>query len=196
MTTSQRLENSVWRMKPVACGNQTYSTGTFSSAATISAILFSKPSPLSLENGRLAGSAHTRSDSRLTRSIRCPSPARAAGAGSAQTETPSSAAAILSTAVALLGAKAGLLMFGRRLGFVGAPGRAPAWQRAVRAGLEIDVDVVDVAHHVGIIAECRHHALPRRAHPLATAGDHQQEVRVARGLHRLDEARGVGRPLA
>jgi hypothetical protein len=57
-------------MKPVACGNQVYSTGNFSSAATMSAILFSKPSPLSLENGVLAGSAQTRSAVRSTRSTR------------------------------------------------------------------------------------------------------------------------------
>src|SRR6266700_75978 len=58
-------------MKPVACGNQVYSTGSLSSPATMSAILFSKPSPLSFENGRLAGSAQTRRAVRSTRSTRC-----------------------------------------------------------------------------------------------------------------------------
>src|SRR5947209_8066390 len=58
-------------MKPVACGNQVYSTGSLSSRATMSAILFSKPSPLSFENGILAGSAQTRNAVRSTRSTRC-----------------------------------------------------------------------------------------------------------------------------
>src|SRR5262245_38676499 len=126
-------------MKPVACGNHTYSMGTLSSAATISAILFSKPSPFSLENGMLAGSAHTRSDRRLTKSVRCPSAACAGTARVAPSSTPSSAAMLLS-------AKAGLLMLVRRLGFVGALGGAPARHPAFGARLEIHVDVVDVAH--------------------------------------------------
>src|SRR5262245_59233572 len=82
-------------MNPVACGNQVYSTGTLSSAATISAILFSKPTFLSFENGMLAGSAQTRSAVRLTRSERCPSAAQTGATRSKLNSTASSAAGVL-----------------------------------------------------------------------------------------------------
>src|SRR6185436_10883093 len=183
-------------MKPVACGNQRYSMGTFNSAATISAILFSKPSPFSLENGMLAGSAHTRRERRLTRSLRCPSAARAGGAVRVPTAMPSNAAAIRIAPAVLLGAKAGLLMLVGSCGLIGALGRAPARQAALGARLEVDVDVVDVAHHVGIIAERRHHVLLGGVHVLAAAGDDLQEVRIAHGLHRLHQGGCVGGALA
>src|SRR5262245_44374097 len=128
-------------MKPVACGNQMYSTGTFSSAATISAILFSKPSPLSLENGMLAGSPHTRKDKRLTRSTRLPSAASAAGASSTARAAVSSAATLL-----LLPTKADLLMFFGRRGLLSALGGTATWQAALGPRLEVNVDIVDVAH--------------------------------------------------
>src|SRR5262245_52307424 len=162
-------------MKPVACGNQTYSTGTFSSAATISAILFSKPSPLSLENGMLAGSAHTRSDKRLTRSIRWPSAARA------EATTPM-LSRMLSSVARLLPAKASFVMLVRCRRSFGTLERTPARQAAFGARLEINVYVIDVAHHIWIIAECRHNALLGGADRLAAARDDLQEVLIAQGL--------------
>src|SRR5881296_204807 len=48
-------------MNPMRCGNHVYSSVHPSSRAKSSAILFSKPSPARLENGRLFGSSQTRS---------------------------------------------------------------------------------------------------------------------------------------
>src|SRR5262245_35726513 len=136
MTTSQRLAASVWRIKPVACGNQVYSTGSLSSAATMSAILFSKPSAFSLENGRLAGSEQTRRAVRLTRSTRCASAHRA----DARNETPSSAL-ISSDGALLLITQACLLVLVGRFGLLDPLGRPPARQDAVGARLQIHVDI-------------------------------------------------------
>src|SRR5436189_5857288 len=61
MTTSQRPASSELRMKPRRCGSQKYSRVRCSSCATSAAILFSNPSPGRFENGRLFGSAQTRS---------------------------------------------------------------------------------------------------------------------------------------
>src|SRR5581483_948516 len=68
ITRSQRLARSVLRTNPTTCGNQVYLTGSDRSLPTTSAILFSKPSPFSSENGRLLGSAQTRSSVRATSS--------------------------------------------------------------------------------------------------------------------------------
>src|SRR5690606_29206190 len=149
---SQRLANKVCRMKPMACGNHTYDTGTFSSDATISAILFSKPSPLSLEKGMLDGSAHTRSDVRSTRSTRTPSAACALVASTPPSATPTAAARLIVT-------EAALFILSGRLRFVGPLAGTAAWQHSIRAGFQIDVDVVDVAHDIGVIAERGHDAL-------------------------------------
>src|SRR5882762_6335153 len=108
-------------MKPVACGNQVYSTGSLSSPATMSAILFSKPSPLSFENGRLAGSAHTRNAVRSTRSTRCACAFDDMDATRLALTAPAS-----STAAALAVTEALLLVLFRSLGLVGAFGRAAA----------------------------------------------------------------------
>src|SRR5687767_7308279 len=51
-------------MKPRRCAHHTYSIRTASESPTSSAILFSKPSSFAFENGRLLGSAHTRSTRR------------------------------------------------------------------------------------------------------------------------------------
>src|SRR5262245_824024 len=164
-------------MKPVACGNHVYSTGTLSSAATISAILFSNPSPLSFENGRLAGSAHTRSAVRLTRSTRCPSAARTGAARLMSSRTAASVAALLLTEARFLVRFSG----GRLL----VPfGRPPSRQYTVRTRFQVHIDVVDVAHDVVVIAEHRHHALLVGAHHLAAAGDDRHEVLVTHGLQR------------
>src|SRR3989442_4912720 len=111
-------------MKPVACGNQVYSTGILSSPAAMSAILFSKPSPLSFENGMLAGSAQTRNAARSTRSTRCPCATRADATRPALDSTATSAA------VHLLVTEAGLLLLFGGGGLVGrfagrARGRPP-----------------------------------------------------------------------
>src|SRR5215470_12310478 len=57
--TSHLCAASVLRTKPVACGYQLYESPLPSLSASISASLFSKPSPRSVENGMLFGSAQT-----------------------------------------------------------------------------------------------------------------------------------------
>src|SRR6476660_10100584 len=61
MMTSHLCAASVLRTNPVACGYQLYDRPFPSLLANNSASLFSKPSPLSVENGMLLGSAQTRS---------------------------------------------------------------------------------------------------------------------------------------
>src|SRR6516165_581993 len=59
MMTSHLCAASVLRTKPVACGYQLYESPLPSLLASNSASLFSKPSPRSVENGILCGSAQT-----------------------------------------------------------------------------------------------------------------------------------------
>src|SRR5215813_7023225 len=59
MMTSHLCAESVLRTKPVACGYQLYESPLPSLSASNSASLFSKPSPRSVENGMLCGSAQT-----------------------------------------------------------------------------------------------------------------------------------------
>src|SRR5712671_907791 len=174
-------------MKPVACGNQVYSTGSLSSPATMSAILFSKPSPLSFENGKLAGSAQTRNAVRSTRSTRC------ACASETNATTP---APVSSTAVSLTVTEALLLLLFRGLGLVGALGRTATRQSTIGARFQIDVDVLKIATHIGIVAECRHLALLVGTDHLPARSDDQHEVGIAHRLHRLDESRRIARALA
>src|SRR5260370_16487988 len=69
MITSHLWAASVLRTNPVACGYQLYDNPLPSLSANNSASLFSKPSPLSVENGMLFGSAQTRSILGSTSSI-------------------------------------------------------------------------------------------------------------------------------
>src|SRR6516162_9496447 len=57
--TSHLCAARVLRTKPVACGYQLYESPLPNLSASISASLFSKPSPRSVENGMLCGSAQT-----------------------------------------------------------------------------------------------------------------------------------------
>src|SRR5262245_50383347 len=175
-------------MKPVACGNHVYSTGNFSSAATMSAILFSKPSPLSFENGMLAGSAQTRSAVRLTRSIRCPY--------AAVTTMPNASSATSRPLSSLLVTEAGLLMRFSGGGLIGPFGRASARQDPVRARLQVDVDIFEIARDVAIIAHRRHLALLVGTNLLLAGGDNEHELGVAHRLQRLDQGWAIGRALA
>src|SRR5215475_1034854 len=69
MMTSHLCAASVLRTKPVACGYQLYESPLPSLSASNSASLFSKPSPRSVENGMLCGSAQTLSTLGSTSSI-------------------------------------------------------------------------------------------------------------------------------
>src|SRR5918993_6112286 len=64
MTASHIPSRSVLRMKPRRCAHHTYSIRASSESPTSSAILFSNPSSCAFENGRLFGSAQTRSTRR------------------------------------------------------------------------------------------------------------------------------------
>src|ERR1700757_5114006 len=67
--TSHLCAASVLRTKPGACGYQLYESPLPSLSASNSASLFSKPSPRSVENGMLCGSAQTLSTLGSTSSI-------------------------------------------------------------------------------------------------------------------------------
>src|SRR6201988_1698597 len=67
--TSHLCAASVLRTKPGACGYQLYESPLPSLSASNSASLFSKPSPRSVENGMLFGSAQTLSTLGSTSSI-------------------------------------------------------------------------------------------------------------------------------
>src|SRR5499427_6443628 len=67
--TSHLCAARVLRTKPVACGYQLYESPLPSLSASSSASLFSKPSPRSVENGMLCGSAQTLSTLGSTSSI-------------------------------------------------------------------------------------------------------------------------------
>src|SRR5262249_49771255 len=69
MMTSHLCAASVLRTKPVACGYQLYESPLPSLSASSTASLFSKPSPRSVENGMLCGSAQTLSTLGSTSSI-------------------------------------------------------------------------------------------------------------------------------
>src|SRR6185312_3922488 len=64
--TSQLRALRVLRTKPRRCAHHVYSTRSPRSAASSEAMRFSNPSPRSFENGKLFGSAQTRSVSRPT----------------------------------------------------------------------------------------------------------------------------------
>src|SRR4029453_15165254 len=63
MTTSHFCAFNVLRRNPRRCANHVYSMRLPRSRASSAAILFSKPSPFELVNGRLFGSAQTRNGS-------------------------------------------------------------------------------------------------------------------------------------
>jgi hypothetical protein len=75
-----------------------------------------------------------------------------------------------------------LLLLFRGLGLVGAFGRTPTRQSTIGARFQIDVDVLEIAAHIGIVAECRHLALLVGADHLPATGDDQHEVRIAHCL--------------
>src|SRR5579862_1911066 len=100
----------------------------------ISAILFSKPSRLSLENGRLFGSAQTRS------SVRESSSTVVCAIADATRPRPSRPAS--RTALIIVG-----------------PFRPPPAEDAIGARLQVAVDVVEIIDHVLRRAEGRHNIL-------------------------------------
>ncbi len=69
-------------------------------------------------------------------------------------------------------------------------------QGIVRARAQIDVDIVDVAHDVRIVAERRHDVLLRRRHVLAAARDDAEEFAVGDPLEQLLQRRREARAVA
>src|SRR4029079_11195810 len=195
MITSQRLARSVLRVKPVACGNHVYLTGTLSSSAMMFAILFSKPSSFSFENGMFAGSAQTRSTWRLTRSERWPSTGNAALVRAVRKPRPQIAAPASFVSLAVLATKAIFLFLLSLFRFVGAVATTELArrQRAGRTSLEVYVEVVDEAHHVLVVAERGHHKFGTGFVALLARRHDPEEVAVRDPLQVLGERRSVGR---
>src|SRR5579872_7110627 len=82
---------------------------------------------------------------------------------------------ILSCSASLLGAHTGILGLGVGGGLVFVLGWANAPDGIVGPRPQVDVDVVQVAGHVRIVAEGRHHVLLRRVDVLAAARDGRDE---------------------
>src|SRR5262249_1684233 len=169
--TSQRCAPSVLRTKPTDCGYHVYASFRFSFCARSSANLFSNPSPLSLENGRLRGSAQTRTRFGSTSSSPESGPAPCACDERTETTrhaTPISAATgkkqpkigtrviRFCTLISALLAQAGVLCLGKGLRLRLTLLRPHPPESIVGAGAQIDVGVIDIAHHIRIGAECRH----------------------------------------
>ena len=84
--TSQKPARIELRRKPRRCGHQKFTTAAFRSWATRWAILFSKPSSLSLERGISYGSTHTFNSA----GARGAAPVRTASAVAATSDAPPS----------------------------------------------------------------------------------------------------------
>src|SRR3954468_20301237 len=139
------------------------------------AMRFSKPSPLRFENGMSAGSAQTLSTSRVTRSGICCAAIRL---GASVARTTAASAPRRARRHRGSASETGLLGIRRRLGLVFALGRPHAPERAIGPGLEIDVDVVEVAGHVHVLAEGWHHVLAARSDVLAALNDDLDELLI------------------
>src|SRR5262249_5138114 len=130
-----------------------------------------------------------RSAVRSTRSTRC------ACASTTNATTLTLIAPESSTVANLAITETFLLVLIRGLGLVGVFGRAAARQTTFRACFQINVDVFDVAAHIGIVAECRHLGLLVGADLLLASGDNEHAFGVAHRLECFDQARRIGRAL-
>src|SRR5262249_22100694 len=223
MMTSHLCAASVLRTKPVACGYQLYESPLPSFSASNSASLFSKPSPRSVENGMLCGSAQTLSTLGSTSSI--DQSGRSTACASSFPDRNVAATAVhetsklnrshsplveffidrFSRALGCVGARrqrsalvseAAVFRLGRRLGLVFVLLRSSARHGVVGARPQIDEYVLDVAHDVRIGAERRHDALLRRVDVLAPVHDNVGEIGIVHRLQDMAERRGVTRSFA
>ena len=85
---------------------------------------------------------------------------------------------------------------GGGFGLVFMAGRPAAWNGIVGAGAQIDIDVVDVAHHIDVGGEGRHHLVIGGIDILAAVGDDADEVRIAERLEGFGQRRRIARALA
>src|SRR5262249_45515680 len=159
--------------------------------ASSSAILFSNPSPLSLEKGRLPGSAQTRRADRSTASTRSTALV-AVGANAAAALTSMTAKAKRGRGITVLAAHAGVRGIGRGLRLARMLGGPAAADHAVGPGLQIGIDVINIAHDVRIGAERRHLQILRGVHVLLAIGDDADELVMGHGLQRVHQARPEG----
>src|SRR6185436_5712131 len=83
-----------------------------------------------------------------------------------------------------------------RLGLVFTLLRPSPRNGVIGTGTQINKNVVEITHDIGIGTEPRHDALLRRVHILAPIDHHVGEIRKAERLQRIAERRGVGRPFA
>jgi hypothetical protein len=72
-------------------------------------------------------------------------------------------------------------------------GRSSTRNRVLRAGAQIDVNVVEVAHHILVIGEGGHDFFLTASEILLATGDDPEELGVADRFERVRERRGVGR---
>src|ERR1700722_4899331 len=98
---------------------------------------------------------------------------------------------ILSSSV--LGAHTRVLSLGVGRGFIVVFRRSYASHRIVRASSQVDVEIVQVASHIRIIAKCRHDVFLCRTDVLAAACHRGEEFAVAHGLQRVFQGRRVAR---
>src|SRR5215213_9549531 len=106
------------------------------------------------------------------------------------------AGAVRASAPAALLAKAGLLRVLRRLRLVFALVEPDPGQGAVGPRAQIDVDVLEIAHHVAVGAERGHQARPPGDVTLAALNGDCHEVVMLNGLQRVDQRRGIARAFA
>src|SRR6266545_3035476 len=217
MMTSHLWAASVLRTKPVACGYQLYESPLPSLSASNSASRFSKPSPLSVENGMLFGSAQTRSTLGSTSSI--DKSGRSTACANSFPDTNMAAIAVHDTHKlsrshapfakfvissrrrvrnlarprqrSILMSETTVFRLGNRLGPVFALLRPSAWNCVISARPQIDEYLLHVAHDVRIGAERRHDALLRRVDVLAPVHHDIGEVGIVLRLQVIAERRGV-----
>src|SRR5215475_6296645 len=149
--TSHLCAASVLRTKPVACGYQLYESPLPSLSASNSASLFSKPSPRSVENGMLCGSAQTLSTLGSTSSIDQSERSTACASSFPHRNVPAIAAAEthnLARNHSLL-TELIIYLFRSNLGCVATP-RVPAW-RPVRSALVSKAGVFRLGRRLGLV---------------------------------------------
>src|SRR5918994_2061697 len=123
------LDRSVFRTKPMRCGNHVYSSGRPIRSAQRSASRFSNPFRFLCENGRLLGSAQTRKASRSSAAAGCASNAMASNTAK---HFPKLCTSVFSL-------------------------RPAGPQSAVSPGLLIGIKLIDEILDVGVLSPRRHH---------------------------------------
>src|SRR3984885_11844881 len=143
------------------------------------AILFSKPSPPSLEKGRSCGSAQAR---KTCGSISSIEPSASWAPATPGRVTPTSASSVTAIDLAALAIAALTHAFCFRLfefrRLVVVLGRPSTRNRVLRAGAQIHIDVVQIAHHILVLGEGGHDFFLARAEVLLAASNDPEEFGI------------------